>query len=173
MMVEGRRRTAGEVVEEYLQAAARRDLDGMSELLDDGLRFETTREPLDKQIFLEFVGALFTAFPDWRTDYRQPRHGGNLAVAVVRVRMSGTHTGPLRFPIPGFAEVPPTGRTVTLPSQNYVYTVADGRIVRIQDQPVPHGGMVGILEQLGVSRLRITRYVVALDRALGRRSPKR
>jgi len=39
---------------------------------------------------------------------------------------------------------------VTLPSQNYLYTVGNDKIVRIQDQAVPHGGIVGVLEQVGV-----------------------
>lgn len=171
--MEEERRNAGEVVNEYLQAATRRDVDAMAELLDDELVFETPREPLDKEMYLEFVAALFAAFPDWRIDHREPRHAGRRPVVVVTVRMSGTHTGRLELPIPGFAVVPPTGRTVILPSQNYTYTVADGRIVRIKDHPVPHGGIVGVLEQIGVSKWRIVRYVIALDRALRRRSGSR
>lgn len=106
---------------------------------------------------MEFVAALFAAFPDWRLDHHGPRDGGNLAVAVVTVRMSGTHATPLELPVPGLSPVPPTGKTVTLPSQTYLYTVSNDKIVRILDQPVPHGGIVGVLEQVGVPRLRITR----------------
>ncbi len=59
----------------------------MSEQLDDEVVFQTARGPLDKETFLEFVAALFAAFPDWRIDHHEPRDSGNLAVAVVTVRM--------------------------------------------------------------------------------------
>ncbi len=71
--MEARRPNAADLVERYLHAAARRDIDAMSQQLDDEEVFQTARGSLDKETFLEFVAALFAAFPDWRIDHHEPR----------------------------------------------------------------------------------------------------
>jgi hypothetical protein len=64
--------------------------------------------------------------------------------------MTGTHTGTFVPPIRALKPIKATGKKVVLPEQEFVYYVDSGKIARIVSEPVPDGGIPGLLKQLGV-----------------------
>jgi predicted ester cyclase len=158
-----------ETVERYFEALEAKDLAAISDIVADDLEFVTPVEPLDKQTFLDFLRGLFKAFPDWRFDHGPIEATGN--TASTRLRMSGTHTETLELPMPGVKPVAPTAKKVVLPEQRFDYTVRGGKIVRIESEPVPHAGIVGTLEQVGVRLppLLVMKAVARLARLRRRR----
>jgi predicted ester cyclase len=143
-----REATSVETVRRYFEAIDTHDVDGIEALVADSLAFVTPVEPLHKPTFLAFMRGLFEGFPDLRFEHGALEARGD--VVSTRLRIHGTHTGTLALPMPGLRPVGPTGRRVVLPEQRFDYTVAGGRIVRIQGEPLPHAGVIGMLEQLGV-----------------------
>jgi predicted ester cyclase len=138
------------VMEKYLAALASHDVDDLAALTADDLRFISPVGELRKAEFLALMRGLFAGFPDWTFDHGRLRMGWDHA--TVELRMQGTHTGTLELPVPGLPAIPPSGKVVVLPSQRVQYTLSQGRIVRIEPEPVPGGGIIsGVLEQLGVS----------------------
>jgi hypothetical protein len=136
------------VITKYLDAFARRDVGGLAACTTDDLRFILPIGELRKAEFLRFMEGLFTGFPDWSFEHGRLRCGWDHA--TIELRMHGTHTGVLSLPLPGLAPIPPTGRQVVLPPQDIQYTLAGGRVARIEPARVPGAGVPGILEQIGV-----------------------
>ena len=86
--------------------------------------------------------------PDWKfngKDFKQ-----NCDKVTVTFQISGTQTGELSLPMPGFPKVPATGKHVSLPQEGMTFTVKDGKISRIESANVAGGGVPGVLAQLGV-----------------------
>jgi steroid delta-isomerase-like uncharacterized protein len=81
-----------------------------------------------------------TAFPDWHEAVEQVVAEGNLV--VTRYTSTGTHLGEFR----GLPDVPPTGRTISVPEIS-IYRVAGGKVVEqwcLLDE-------LGRLQQLGAT----------------------
>jgi predicted ester cyclase len=136
------------IVTEYFEALDAKDVDRAAGTLADDLVFVTPVEPWDKETLVRLLRALFDGFPDWRFGHGELRaHGDTVSTTL---RMTGTHTGTFDAPVPGVKPRPPTGRRVELPAQDFHYRVADGKIVHVRPDPVPHAGLIGLLEQLGV-----------------------
>jgi predicted ester cyclase len=135
-------------VRTYFEALDRRDYDAVAGLLSHDLEFVTPVESLDKPTFMEFIKGLLDAFPDWQFNHGQFEVEGD--VVSTRLKMSGTHTETLTLPLPGLKPVAPTRKVVVLPEQTFHYTVRNGKITRIEGDPVPHSGIIGTLEQIGV-----------------------
>jgi hypothetical protein len=66
-------------------------------------------------------------------------------------QITGTQTGELNLPLPGFQKLAATGKHVSLPKEPTTVTVKDGKISRLESTVVPGGGVSGVLAQLGVA----------------------
>ncbi len=93
------------------------------------------------------VNALVTAMPDLSFDIEQTTVNGDQA--TVRVRWSGTQSGPLSLPLPGMPTLPPTGKKVSV-KDAYVLTVRDDKVSHMHVESPADGGIPAALEQLGV-----------------------
>jgi predicted ester cyclase len=105
-------------------------------------------QPVGKREFVGLMNALVAAIPDWKfnaTDYKQ---NGNQV--FVTFQITGTQTGELNLPMPGFPKLPPTGKRISLPREPTVVTIKDDKISRLEASVVPGGGVAGVLAQLGV-----------------------
>jgi len=160
--------SSAETVERYLDALNAHDVEAIERVVADELEFVTPVESLDKPTFLAFMRGLFDGLPDFRFDHGNLNERGD--VASVDLRMSGTHTSTLELPLPRLKPQPATGTRVVLPEQRFDYTVRDGKIVRIEGEPVPHSGVIGLLEQIGVRLppLWLMRFVARLRRRFRR-----
>ena len=66
------------------------------------------------------------------------------------IQMTGTQTDGFILPPLGLPPIPQMARTVSLPEEQWSYTLQDGKIVRIMVHRVPGGGIQGLLQQLGI-----------------------
>ena len=98
------------------------DLDGFVAMMAADVEWLTPDGPLHgRDAVREYVGRFREAFPDGRhTIDRAVESGGQVAVEG---RWTGTHTGAFTTPE---GEVPPTGRTVTMPFALFVDGDLDG-----------------------------------------------
>jgi predicted ester cyclase len=133
----------------YHAALSSQDLERLASRTTEDVVLVTPMGELPKAAFLATMQALFAGFPDFSFDHGPARVAGDRI--TIEMRMAGTHTGLLALPIPGIAPIAPTGKRVTLPHQNFTYTIRDGLVSRIDPEPVAGGGVPGILEQLGGS----------------------
>lgn len=135
-------------VTRYFDALAERNLSKVAELVSDNFAFVNPVEPMNKPEFLRFMDGLLTGFPDYCFNHSDLRVQGNVVTA--KLRMTGTHTHELSLPMPGLKPIPPTKKKVVLPEQRFDYAVHNGRITTITPEPLPHAGIIGLLEQIGV-----------------------
>ncbi len=124
---------------DYLQEHSTRDM------LVSGAAPQTI--PL--QTLLELYPHIRTAFPDLRMNASDFKQVGERVTCTVRI--TGTHTGVLNFPLMGVFGFQPTGKTVRLPAEQNTFTIRDGKVARLEVQKVEGGGIPGILEQIGAS----------------------
>ncbi len=135
------------VVARYVAGLEARDVDAIALTVAQDLAFVGATRKLSRPEFLAMLRALYAGFPDWRYEHDPPRADGDRV--TIRWRQGGTHTGTFAFP--GLEPVPPTGRAVRIPAQDFFYRVRGDAIVEIRPDPVPGGAPRGILEQIGVA----------------------
>ena len=139
-----------DTVKAALAAVEQGDFKKVEEFTADDLAFVgPTPQPLGKREFLATQMALHTAFPDWRFNATDFSEAGDVVTANVQI--TGTHTGELSLPMPGFPKVPPSGKRISLPAQKTSWTIKNGKMSRLEAAPSPTGGVPGILAQLGVN----------------------
>jgi hypothetical protein len=119
-------------------------------LTDDFTVSGPTPEPIDKAQFLGLHSLLAQAFPDFSFNASEVKDQGD--TVEVTIQISGTQTGvldlsPTGLPIP---VIQPTGRKVMLPEEHPVMSVRDGKFSALNLPQVPGGGVMGILQQLGL-----------------------
>jgi predicted ester cyclase len=135
-----------EILFTYIAGLKALDVNKIAGTLAADLRVITSANTVNKERFLAFLHALYTAFPDWHYDHDEPELRAD--EIAVRWRQGGTHTGTLT--LPGIAAVAATGKQVKIPEQFFYYRVRDNRIVEIRPEPIAGGAPQGILEQIGV-----------------------
>jgi predicted ester cyclase len=96
---------------------------------------------------LGMVNALVTAMPDLSFDIEQTAVNGDQA--TVRVRWSGTQSGPLSLPLEGMPTLLPTGKKVSV-KDAYVLTVQGDKVSHMRVESPADGGIPAALKQLGV-----------------------
>ena len=118
----GGRRTALEVVQEFLEYDGRLDADAQATLLSDDYVDEMIgREPLHGKVEITAESKrYFAAFPDYHREYLHLLHSGDFVTA--HWRMTGTNTTSLT------AELPATGKRIDLLGCT-IFEVRDGLIV--------------------------------------------
>jgi hypothetical protein len=105
-------------------------------------------QPIPVMQAMGMVDALVTAMPDLSFDIEQTTVNGD--EATVRVRWSGTQSGPLNLPQPGMPSLPPTGKKVSV-KDAYVLTVRGDKVSHMRVESPADGGIPAALEQLGVN----------------------
>ena len=117
----------------------KRDYTAADRLLGADFRFHDpamAHEPMTREVFFGFLGALNAAFPDYQFTVEDQIVCEDKAVA--RWRFTGTHRGE-------FLGVPATGRAVTVTGID-IFEFAGGKIV----QAWVEVNLAGLLQQLGV-----------------------
>jgi len=129
----------------YIEGLKGHDVKKIAGTVADDLRFITPATTVGKERFLNFLRALYAAFPDWQYEHDEPEVRAD--EIAVKWRQGGTHTGTLA--LPGI-EVAATGKKVRIPDQFFFYQLREGQIVQIRPEPIAGGAPLGILEQIGV-----------------------
>jgi predicted ester cyclase len=117
-------------------------------LTDDMVFAGPVPQPVGKREFVGLMTAMVAAMPDWKFNATDFKENGNQVTMTFQI--TGTQTGELNLPMPGFQKLPATGKHVSLPKELTTVTVKDGKISRLEAAVVPGGGVMGVLAQLGV-----------------------
>ena len=105
-------------------------------------------QPMPAMEAFNIIGGLMTAFPDLKFEVEQVTVNGDQA--NVKVQVSGTNTGPLSLPMPGFpGSIPPTGKKVSA-KDGFVVTVQGDKVSRLEVDSPSDGGLPALLAQLGI-----------------------
>jgi predicted ester cyclase len=117
-------------------------------LTDDMVFAGPVPQPVGKREFVGLMSALVAAMPDWKFNGKDFKQNGDKVTAVFQI--TGTQTGELNLPMPGFQKLPATGKHVALPKEGITITIKNGKIAQLESEVVPGGGVNGVLSQLGV-----------------------
>ncbi|MFN8515871.1 MAG: nuclear transport factor 2 family protein [Chloroflexia bacterium] len=135
-----------------LTAMEDHDLSATARLLSDDFALSGAGPtPLGQDAYLGFQAVHNEAFADWRFNPATVTADGDMVTAIYQI--SATHTGAfdvakLGLPIEPIA---PTGKSRSWPVEQMTATVRDGKIVSLEVQTQPEGGVMGTLAWLGVS----------------------
>ena len=135
---------------EFFRDIEKKDWSALIHMLtDDFLFYGPMPDPIDRETWLEFEQAIRKAFPDWHYNIRMVEERG-LEVHV-KVQITGTHKKALSLPKLGIPDVPPTGNAIKLPVEHSILQYReDGKVKALRVEKAFHGGLPGLLEQLGV-----------------------
>jgi len=117
-------------------------------LTDDMVFAGPVPQPVGKREFVGLMTAMVAAMPDWKFNATDFKENGNQVTMTFQI--TGTQTGELNLPMPGFQKLPATGKHVSLPKEPTTVTVKDGKMRRVEAAVVHGGGVMGVLAQLGV-----------------------
>ena len=137
-----------EIVNEVMSALEKRNWDKVEMQLSDDFTFSgAVPKPIGKKEWVGVHRALQTGIPDLKFNLRQVSLKGDKVTA--KVKLQGTHTVDMPPPMQGVKAIPITGKKIQLPEEELEFTFKGNKISNINVKPVPHGGVPGILEQLG------------------------
>lgn len=147
-------------VRELMTAIEANDSNALEEKLDNNFFFGGwTPETLDKDQFLDLIRGLKAGIPDLKFNTQNLMQIEGTDTVQGSIHISGTHTDTLdlsRLRVIRVPLVPPTGRSISLPTEKVVYLVGTNIIAgnnvisRMTVTLTPGGGLQGLLQQLGV-----------------------
>ncbi|MDQ2888175.1 MAG: ester cyclase [Chloroflexota bacterium] len=139
---------AATIVQTAVRAIEAHDIQALSTLVADDFDFPLPGgiAQLHKNDYIGLMGTLVQALPDLSFNVSHVEVQDNKF--RLTTRWTGTQLGLLT--LPGLSPFQPTGRSIALPETIDEYTVSDDRIVSLNIQDVPGGGIPGLLTQLGV-----------------------
>lgn len=139
-----------EVVQASMQAWENNDAEALAACLaDDFFCLGQMPQRLDKRMFIDYMKVMMRAFPDWKFNQSIVNTRDNEFVEV-NVHITGTNTGAII--ILGLPPIPPTGKSIALPSEDWEYDVRGDQITFLATDifNIPGTGFAGILEALGM-----------------------
>lgn len=138
-----------EVAKGFANLLESRDIKGLQLLLTDDFKAKGATQELTKQQALGFLQIMFMAFPDYRFGFSDFEEKGDFIQCTGQE--TGTHTGILDLKSLGMpVSLPPTGKSFKLPKCVFTFRVAGDKVTSYDEEAIEGGGLVGILEQLGV-----------------------
>ncbi|EFB40874.1 MULTISPECIES: ester cyclase [Parachlamydia] len=118
------------------------------EMLDDDFKFYgSLPDPFDKGETVAFQQVIHQAFPD--LSFKVKKIEEKNKKIFIDLGVTGTHTGPLKLPFPGFKTYPPSGARFSLPIEEAELIFRNDKVEIIRCTTHLHGGIFGILEQIG------------------------
>lgn len=139
-----------DITNQALDAVERGDVRSSASLYADDFRFTgPLPTPLDKNQYLDVMEKVRQGAPNFRFNRHDLHIDGQ--TVVVPVQITGTQTGTLRSLMPGMPDLPPTGKSFRLPPETIRVRFQGDRAVEVHVDEVPGGGILGMLEQLGVT----------------------
>lgn len=139
-----------DIVLECLHALEEKDYDRASQFLSNDFVFlGVTPEPIKSKDFINVHRHLFQAIPDWRFNFNVIKEDQNEVNG--KVHITGTQSRDLTLPmLPNLGTVHATGKKISLPEEKVQISVKGNKISRFTVERVPNGGVMGILQQIGV-----------------------
>jgi SnoaL-like domain len=103
-------------------------------------------QALNQEQFLALQAELDAAMPDFSYNLSDLHGHGDVVEGLIQV--TGTHTRTFALPQLGIPPMRETGQEVVLPQVPVQFLLTDGTITHMRVQPVPGGGMEGLLQQM-------------------------
>jgi hypothetical protein len=139
-----------DIVNQVLDSLERGDVKLTAHYYADNFTFSgPVPEPLNKSQFLDLMTKVTQGVPDWNFNRGKLRVEGH--TVIVPVQVTGTQTRMLPGLMPGMPDIPATNRSFRNPPETIRVTFQGERAVDLHVDPVPGGGIPGMLEQLGVA----------------------
>jgi hypothetical protein len=146
---------ASDIVTSFMGSLERKNFDrAASYLAEDFLIGGLTPKPLDKSAFITVVSGLAAGIPnlsyhpqDIHEIQEQLQGEGSREQATIHI--TGHQTDSFILPPLGLPPIPQMGKSISLPEEQWDYTVKNGKIARIETGRAPDGGIKGLLHQLG------------------------
>jgi len=133
-------RPTQEIVREHLRAVEAGEWDKASAMLADGYTMKMKGMPffvkIDKAHAFDMHKARKTAFPDFKFNETMEDVGKN--GVKITVKLTGTHTGLLDYPVGDIPKTPATGKSVNLPVEYFTYYIEGDKIVHTYGE-IPEG----------------------------------
>jgi predicted ester cyclase len=147
--------TPTEIVTTHLRAVEAGDWDKANSYLSGDYKMKMKGMPffvsIKKKDALEMHKARKTAFPDFKFN-EKIEYATNNQVKVA-IYLTGTHTGLLDYPKNvGVPKTNATGKKIDLPSEYFIYSVENNKIVDTYGE-IPDGhGPKALMKQLGITK---------------------
>jgi predicted ester cyclase len=139
-----------DIVNQVLDSLERGDVQSNAHYYADNFTFSgPVPEPLNKSQFLDLMTKINQGVPDWSFNRGKLRVEGQ--TVIIPVQVTGTQTRTLPGLMPGMPDLPATNRSFRIPPETIRIKFQGERAVDIHVDPVPGGGIPGMLEQLGVA----------------------
>lgn len=136
-----------EIVQTFITALQSGDMDMAAQYMTDDFAFEGwTPQALNIGEFLALQSELHGAMPDYTFNLSELSEQNGEVHALTQI--AGTHTQTLSLPMFGIPLVPYTGVSVNLPQTRTRFNAADGKVARMWVEPMPGGGLNGLLQQI-------------------------
>ncbi len=148
-------KSPAEIVAAHLRAAEQGAWDEANSYLADGYRMKMKGMPffvsIKKADALTMHRARKQAFPDFKFNEKIEWEKDNQV--KIGVYLTGTHTGLLDYPSAvGVPKTPATGKSIDLPSEYFVYSIENDKIVDTYGE-IPEGhGPAALMQQLGIEK---------------------
>ena len=139
-----------EITKIFMNALEDNSFDTVRGLLGDDFTFSGwTPRPLNKKEFLETMRGLKEGLPGLIFNLHNVSSTADHRVAG-SIQVTGYQSDSFILPALGTPPIPQMARSVSLPSEEVEFAIAEGKITRLNVQVVQGGGIRGLLEQLGV-----------------------
>lgn len=138
------------LVNEVISDLEKRNWENVENKLTDNFKYSgAVPQPIDKKQWMNVQRSLQKGLPDLRLNLKQVELKGPNRVTG-RLKLTGTHTGemPAITFIPGAKSIAATGKKVTLPEELVEFTFEGDKISGLYVEPVAHGGVRGVIEQI-------------------------
>ena len=138
-----------ETVQALFDAIQKGELDEAKSMLTDDFQFSgPVPDPVNGAIWLGMSASLKAAFPD--LDYQFKVEGADGDTVNVSAQLKGTHTEDLNLTPMDMGVIPATNKSFANPREHGQVTVRGDKIAAWAVEPIEGGGLMGILDQLGV-----------------------
>ena len=141
-----------DIVTSFMAALEGNNSDAAAAAMDNNFSFGGwLPETLEKGQFLDLIRGLKAGIPDLMFNTRNLVAIENTNAVQGTMQVTGKHTATINLSVLRIPPIPPTGRSVSLPTEPVVYVVENNLITRMNVTPTPGGGIKGLLQQLGIN----------------------
>jgi hypothetical protein len=140
-----------EIVQTLLDSVQKGDFEKVKTLLSNEFQFSgAVPEPINREVWMGINKNLKKAFPN--LDYRFHVDGVDGDVVKISAELKGTHSGVLDLsPLGlGVTPAPNTNKSFGTPREHGKLTVKGDKVTSWIVEPIEGGGLMGILDQLGI-----------------------
>ena len=141
-----------EIVQALLDSIQRGDFEKVSSLVSNDCQFTGPGpEPIRCEVWMGLTRNLKKAFPNIDYHFHVDRVDG-LSGHLVKIsaELKGTHSGVLDLSPLGLGVTPATNKSFATPCEHIKVTIKDSKVVSWVVEPIDGGGLMGILDQLGI-----------------------